>query len=117
MAGKKKRLLTPKDVRDTRFNLKRSLFTRREWYDAEEVDDILDEVEYTIRNLDRDAVGRIAEASKKTCYVVVDDECHEVYEGDSAYDAVRYAKMVKEARSRLVDLVPKRMLKAFGVKC
>ena len=44
------KMVTPNDVRRVKFTGKTSLFTRRDWYDADEVDDFLDEyVSVTIR--------------------------------------------------------------------
>lgn len=45
------RLLTPADVEAVCFHYKTSLFSRRDWYDAGEVDEFIDDAAYTILTL------------------------------------------------------------------
>lgn len=44
----KHQLLTPKDVKSSRFTTRTNPFTRRDWYDANEVDRLLDSVYATL---------------------------------------------------------------------
>lgn len=109
----KNRLLTPRDIREYTFTAMTSKFSRREWYDAIEVDELLDKhVVPTVAALGHDAIERMMAKNKPDShYVVVDETGKKVFETDSEKELDSRLKSLHRFREELGRLIPKDFLK------
>ena len=114
----KNRLLTPKDIRDCTFTARTSKLTRREWYDAAEVDELLDNhVVPTVTALGHEAIRRMmARERANRHYIVVDENGKRIFETDSEKELNSRLKSLRRFKEELGRLIPKDFLKGTGFR-
>lgn len=120
----KSKLVTIKDVKRVQFTSKSThtistdsengskwpQLISRDWYDANEVDDFLDDyVSTTIKALGRDAIDKYIEKSKH--YIVIDNNGNKVFESDSRVAADSAIDSIKRFKEELSKDIPDDFLK------
>lgn len=118
------RLVTTNDVKRVQFTSKSThtistdsdngsrwpQLSRRDWYDANEVDDFLDEyVSTTIKALGRDAIDRYIEKSRH--YIIIDEKGNQMFETDSRAAVDSAIDSIKRFKEELSKDIPDDFLK------
>lgn len=108
-------MVTPKDVLEAKFTSKTAILGTKGWYDADEVDELLDEyVAPTIQALGSEAIEKLKDGNVKDHYVVVDDGGNVVFETDSHEELDERIGALRRFKEKLSRLIPKDLLKSAG---
>lgn len=123
------KMITPRDIQRIQFTSKSthtlcsdydccskwSLFKRRDWYDADEVDDFLDKyVSTTINALGHRAIEKFIEKSKH--YIVIDEKGNQIFETDSRAAVDSAIDSIKRFKEELLHDVPSDFIKETQIK-